>query len=118
MPFAAGGAQAPAGATGRCNDGTYTFSATKRGACSRHGGVKQWLSEGPAVPNPTKPPSAEQQRPSQPPAIGVKVWVNTPSMVYHCPGTRWYGSTKKGSYMTEGEAKKAGARPAYGRACS
>ncbi len=30
----------------------------------------------------------------------VKVWVNTRSGVYHCPGTRWYGNTKQGEYMT------------------
>jgi len=49
---------------------------------------------------------------------GTKVWVNTPTMVYHCPGTRWYGATKKGSYMTESAAKTAGARPANGKPCT
>ncbi len=33
----------PAGATAICNDGTYSFSANRRGTCSRHGGVRQWL---------------------------------------------------------------------------
>lgn len=48
---------------------------------------------------------------------GVKVWVNRSSGVYHCPGTRYYGSTKRGEYMLESEAGEAGARPAYGRRC-
>jgi hypothetical protein len=47
----------------------------------------------------------------------VKVWVNTKSGVYHCPGTRWYGKTKEGKYMSECEAQKAGHRPAYGKPC-
>ena len=47
----------------------------------------------------------------------VKVWVNTASGVYHCPGTRWYGATKQGEYMTQAEAQKKGYRPAYGRVC-
>jgi len=34
---------APAGATARCSDGTYSFSQSRRGTCSRHGGVAQWL---------------------------------------------------------------------------
>jgi hypothetical protein len=29
----------PDGATGQCTDGTYSFSASHRGMCSRHGGV-------------------------------------------------------------------------------
>jgi hypothetical protein len=34
---------APAGATARCNDGAYSFSQHRRGTCSGHGGVAQWL---------------------------------------------------------------------------
>lgn len=35
--------QAPAGSTAKCRDGTYSFSQTRRGTCSHHGGVAQWL---------------------------------------------------------------------------
>ena len=34
---------APAGATARCSDGTYSFSQSRRGTCSGHGGVASWL---------------------------------------------------------------------------
>ena len=34
---------APAGATALCRDGTYSFSRSRRGTCSHHGGVKKWL---------------------------------------------------------------------------
>jgi hypothetical protein len=33
----------PAGATAECKDGTYSFSQTRSGTCSHHGGVKRWL---------------------------------------------------------------------------
>lgn len=33
----------PADATARCTDGTYSFSQHRRGTCSGHGGVAQWL---------------------------------------------------------------------------
>ncbi len=32
----------PAGATARCKDGSYSYSQSRRGTCSRHGGVAQW----------------------------------------------------------------------------
>ncbi len=34
---------APAGATALCRDGTYSFSRSRRGTCSHHGGVAKWL---------------------------------------------------------------------------
>ena len=33
----------PAGASAICGDGTYSFSQNRRGTCSHHGGVAQWL---------------------------------------------------------------------------
>jgi hypothetical protein len=47
----------------------------------------------------------------------IKVWVNTASGRYHCPGERWYGTTKHGEYMLQAEAKRKGNTPAYGRVC-
>ena len=35
--------KAPPGASARCRDGTYSFSQSRRGTCSWHGGVAQWL---------------------------------------------------------------------------
>jgi resuscitation-promoting factor RpfB len=34
---------APAGATAECTDGTYSFSQSRSGTCSHHGGVARWL---------------------------------------------------------------------------
>jgi len=39
------------------------------------------------------------------------VWVNTESKVFHREGSRYYGKTKQGKYMTEEEAVKEGYRP-------
>lgn len=33
----------PAGATAQCRDGTFSFSQSRRGTCSHHGGVARWL---------------------------------------------------------------------------
>lgn len=34
---------APAGASAQCRDGTYSFSQSRQGTCSHHGGVAIWL---------------------------------------------------------------------------
>jgi hypothetical protein len=53
------------------------------------------------------PPSASSVQ-HKPPSHNGMVWVNTESGVYHQPGTRYYGKTKQGKYMTEADAIRAG----------
>lgn len=65
-------------------------------------------------------PAAASQTGTIAPAPGGgadKVWLNTASNVYHCPGTRYYGTTKAGAYMTEAEARAKGGRPDHGKPC-
>jgi hypothetical protein len=121
--FAQAPAAAPAGSTGLCNDGSYTSNDTKKGACAGHKGVKEWFSAAGAAAAPMKPaPAAAKTAASAPaPAAGGgpgQVWVNTSTKVYHCTGTKYYGKTKKGEYMTEAAAKAAGAHADHGKACS
>jgi hypothetical protein len=47
-----------------------------------------------------------------------KVWVNSASKVYHCEGSKHYGTTKTGEYMTEADAKAKGNHADHGKACS
>ena len=55
---------------------------------------------------PASKTSATRQAP--PANSAGMVWVNTDSGIYHKPGTRWYGKTRQGKYMTEADAMKAG----------
>jgi hypothetical protein len=58
--------------------------------------------------------TAKSTKPVEPmgaPAAGGgpgMVWVNTDSHTYHKEGSRWYGRTKKGKYMSEQDAMKEG----------
>jgi hypothetical protein len=105
-----------------CKDHT-SFTGTKRsGACRGHNGVQSW-SERAAASSPTKPSAAQpapttRRQAAPAPAGSGQVWVNTASKVYHCPGTRWYGTTQQGSYMSEAQAQAAGARHDHGTSCS
>jgi hypothetical protein len=122
LPIGVAHAQSTATVTATCKDGT-AFTGTKRaGACRGHGGVQSWgeaaspanaLSQPGAQPAPTT-----TQRATPAPGGAGQVWVNTASKVYHCPGTRWYGKTKQGSYMSEAEARAQGGRPDHGKACT
>lgn len=136
-------AGAPSGATGLCNDGTYYTGANKKGACHGHKGVKEWYgapadtgkaAEGAGATSKAAPASSATTAPAPAPSSNTstsksgatepapgggpdKVWLNTASNVYHCPGARYYGATKAGAYMTEAEAKAKGARPDHGKPC-
>jgi hypothetical protein len=138
--FAQAPVGAPAGSTGLCNDGTYTKNATKSGACSGHKGVRDWFAAAAPAAAPTATVGAPVATPAPAPAATKApkpaakapapqiaqapgggpglVWVNTPSKVYHCPGSKYYGKTKKGEYLSEAAAKAAGNHPDHGKACS
>ena len=131
-------AGAPAGTTGLCNDETFYSGASKKGACRGHKGVKEWYGASAnsekggagtsqSTPAPTANHAPEQSTPAATPNTATRaaapgggagmVWVNTATNVYHCPGTRYYGKTKAGTYMSEAEARSKGARPDHGTAC-
>jgi competence protein ComEA len=76
----------------------------------------------PAAPAAPVAPVAQQAVPAasssmgtapaaQPPVAGM-VWVNLSSKVFHRAGDEWYGKTKRGKFMTEADALKAGYREA------
>ena len=86
---------------------------------SRATSAQQQAQSTPA-PNPqaaSAKPAAPQESSATQGNPEVKVWVNTKSGVYHCPGTHWYGTTKSGEYMKQSEAQQKGFRPAYYRPC-
>jgi len=64
------------------------------------------------TPAPAAPAKAAQAKQLPPANSSGMVWVNTESGVYHKPGSRYYGKTKQGRYMTEADAIKAGYRAA------
>jgi hypothetical protein len=43
-----------------------------------------------------------------------EVWVNTRSGKYFRPGSRYYGKTREGDFMSEAEAQRSGYQPARG----
>jgi hypothetical protein len=69
-----------------------------------------------------KPKSSVGASPSAAPITGTAtpapggrrglVWVNSEAHVYHKEGSRFYGTTKKGKYVSEADAIKEGDRPA------
>ncbi len=136
-------AGAPAGATGLCNDGSYWTGASKSGACRGHKGVKTWYAAAAAAATPAATPAPSAPATATPTAPGAAptprstaktrtaatktaapgggpgmVWLNTSTKVYHCYGTKYYGTTKAGAYMSEADAKAKGAHADAGKPCS
>ena len=77
---------------------------------------KTSASASPEAANPAPAASTRAEAASNAmPAVGGGhglVWVNTDSHVYHKEGSRFYGKTKKGKYVSEQEAIKEGDRAA------
>mgnify|MGYP006869418201 CR=1 FL=1 len=65
-----------------------------------------------ANPAPAKPAPAASAAVAAP----GQVWVN--GKVYHCPGSRYFGKTKTGQYMSEQAAIAAGAHASHNKACT
>ena len=65
-----------------------------------------------ASPVPAGRTTEEAANPPAPGGGHGQVWVNTETGVYHREGSRFYGTTRKGKYMTEQDAKQAGYKPA------
>ncbi|NMM85356.1 hypothetical protein B2J88_13410 [Rhodococcus sp. SRB_17] len=138
-------ADAPAGTTVQCKDGSYASPAQKTGACKGHKGIQTWYGAAPAAAAagkaaavetqssavnktgvapatgaPTKAPGApDRQDMAAAPGGGPgKVWINKDTKVYHCQGDRYYGKTKQGEYMSEADAKAKGMHAARNKACA
>lgn len=112
----------PAGASTKTSTKTTSKSSTKEAAPAAQPAPAPAASQ-PAPAAPAKAAAAPASQPSPAPAAPAKasaapasqgtpgpgtVWVNLESGVYHYPGTRYYGKTKSGEYMTEADAVKAG----------
>src|SRR5271165_5272884 len=69
---------------------------------------KMYVSPNPPISRLSAPTAAES------PLNPDEVWVNTKSGKYWKPGSRFYGKTKRGQYMSEKEAAQKGYRPANG----
>ena len=79
------------------------------------GSVRVWVNTNSGAASAASAPRGLASLPAA--SAGTKVWVNSSSSVYHCPGSRYYGATQRGRYMSEPEAIASGNRPAYGARC-
>ena len=61
-----------------------------------------------ATPAAKKHKAPEPQAAQAPGGGNGQVWVNTETHVYHKEGSKWYGKTKHGKYVSEADAVKEG----------
>ena len=98
-------AKAPADATGECKDGTYTKADQKEGACSSHGGVKDWFTKAKAEAG-ARPANATGQ-------CKDGTYSDAASKSGACSGHKgvkaWYGGDPKTASKTEAKEKSPAA---------
>jgi hypothetical protein len=107
-------ANAPGGSTALCNDGTYSSSPSKRGACSGHHGLQSWYgtaasANAPAtVPknadatsesaaSPARPAPATNAATPKPPATVPKVQPSEGQGTESSPGSAGAAASSPGS---------------------
>ena len=69
--YAAPPANAPAGTTGLCKDGSFYSGPTKKGACKGHKGVKNWYAELDAAAKPADKTAAAKPADKAPAAAAA-----------------------------------------------
>jgi hypothetical protein len=102
--------------------GSSTGSSTSSTGASSNTSAST-AAAAPAAAAASKSSTASKSAPSATPAAGGgpgQVWVNTASKTkaYHCQGSKWYGTTKQGKYMSTSDAQAAGYHAAKGEKCS
>ncbi|HEY0050235.1 MAG TPA: DUF3761 domain-containing protein, partial [Pyrinomonadaceae bacterium] len=74
--------------TALCVDGTYSYSANRRGTCSWHGGVAEWLNSTPSSSSPeTYPRSSSGDSTYRPKTVNVRGYTRRDG-TYVAPYTR------------------------------
>ena len=92
--------QSSAGSTATCKDGSSYSGASKRGACSGHGGVKNWNSA-----NAAAAPKAMAASKPMPAAVPAAASASMAAMATCKDGSSYSGASKRGACSGHGGVK-------------